>query len=431
MTLQRDGIYLLMLCALLSFPGLVRAKTIALELVYELPLDTTGDTDGDQLSDGIESSLFGTRTDLVDSDHDGLSDFDEVLRSGHPLSGTTKSQSRVLKLIASLNLDTTEDQDQDQLSDGFEKQLLGSDSSNPDTDGDLLTDFQEVLYGSNLFRGTKAHTETTLELVVALLVDTTEDEDKDGLSSGFESVWFGLNPVLPDSDQDGLSDFEEVLNRMNGLSDPAHFSSTTTLDLFAAFTLDTTGDADGDSLTDGAESGLFFTSITHADTDMDGLVDFRELILQGNPFYDLQKLRQRTLELLANFRLDTTVDRDQDGLSDGVEMYITFTDIHLVDTDGDDVPDDIEVLFGTNPYHHLEIPVSPRPVIRVGSVIDRKLLLTVEVASAKLIILEQTDQFDGWQVLQSVVIDDGPQEPISFLIPIDTGKSFFRIVTQE
>jgi len=66
-----------------------------------------------------------------------------------------------------------------------------TDPNNPDTDGDGLTDGQEVLiYGTD---------------------PTNPDTDGDGLSDGDEVLIHGTDPLLWDTDGDGLSDYFEVI----------------------------------------------------------------------------------------------------------------------------------------------------------------------------------------------------------------------------
>lgn len=83
------------------------------------------------------------------------------------------------------------DTDGDGLTDGQEVLIYGTDPTNPDTDGDSLLDGDEVL-----IHGTDP-----------LLWDT----DSDGLSDYFEVVTMPcLDPLNPDTDGDGIPDGEEI-----------------------------------------------------------------------------------------------------------------------------------------------------------------------------------------------------------------------------
>lgn len=79
------------------------------------------------------------------------------------------------------------DSDADGLSDEREAEI-GTDPSNPDTDGDHLPDGREVnVYGTN---------------------PVASDTDKDGLPDGRE-LNLGINPKVADTDGDGVSDRRE------------------------------------------------------------------------------------------------------------------------------------------------------------------------------------------------------------------------------
>jgi len=365
MRIQTGSLPWLLICGWLALSQAVQAKTTTLELISQISLDTTGDTDGDRLSDGLERIVFGLNPELADSDGDDLSDFFELLRQTNPLQHAA-----------------------------------------PDTTA-------------------------TLELIASLQLDTTEDSDDDRLSNGLERVVLGLDPLLADSDGDGESDFAEILRGLNALSPETAAPIVKTLELLASLSLDTTDDSDGDGLTDGAESNRWFTSVNLADSDLDGVLDFREILLQENPFHRARELVARTLELMAQLQLDTTVDRDQDGLSDGVEMHITFTDFRLLDTDGDGDPDNIEVLLGTNPFFHATPPDDLRPIVRVDSVIDNTLTLTIDAAGAKRITLEATNDFANWETIATITVEANDPNPPSVAIPTDTDHAFFRIIRQE
>jgi Tol biopolymer transport system component len=125
------------------------------------------DRDGDGLIDQREAEI-GTDPANTDSDADGLSDGEEVLRRNtNPLS-----------------LDT----DQDGLSDGEEILRHGTDPLLTDTDGDRLNDGAEVRGGTD---------------------PRDPDSDKDGLPDGDETPPCP-DPVNPDSDGDGIVDGRDI-----------------------------------------------------------------------------------------------------------------------------------------------------------------------------------------------------------------------------
>jgi len=127
------------------------------------------------------------------------------------------------------------DADNDGLSNDEEKQL-GTDPHNPDTDGDGLSDGDEIhRYHSNPLQ---------------------VDSDGDGLKDGEEVTKYMTDPSKPDTDGDGLKDGEEV---MTYHTDPLK------------------ADTDGDGLNDGSEVTPLKTDPLKADTDGDGLTDGEEV----------------------------------------------------------------------------------------------------------------------------------------------------------
>lgn len=136
---------------------------------------TTGDTDGDGLSDAEEVQTYGTDPTKADSDGDGLTDAEEIQTYGtDPLSA---------------------DSDKDGISDSDEvKGTTGyvTDPLNIDTDGDGMDDGEEIANGYN---PTDA-------------ADGALDDDNDGLTNA-EELAMGTDPKNPDTDGDGWSDSED------------------------------------------------------------------------------------------------------------------------------------------------------------------------------------------------------------------------------
>ncbi len=127
------------------------------------------------------------------------------------------------------------DPDHDGLTNDQEKEF-GTDKNNPDTDGDGLSDGEEVM---------KYKTSPT-----------KADTDGDGLTDGQEVNQYKTDPLKADTDGDGLSDGQEV--------------TTTKTDPLKA-------DTDGDGLSDGQEVNTTKTDPLKADTDGDGLNDGQEV----------------------------------------------------------------------------------------------------------------------------------------------------------
>lgn len=152
----------------------------------------------------------------------------------------------------------TDDCDSDGLSDEIEEGL-GLEPCVADTDGDSLSDLQEV---REFFTNARS-----------------QDSDSDGIGDAAEVLRYHTNPNSPDTDADGLADSAEI--------NTAHTSPTAM-------------DTDGDGLGDGEEMSRYGCSPTAVDTDGDGLSDGEEVYVYG------------TNPLVA--------DTDGDGYADGAEI---------------------------------------------------------------------------------------------------------------
>ncbi|MGL5858844.1 MAG: fibronectin type III domain-containing protein [Angustibacter sp.] len=149
---------------------------------YYIGTDTTTDTDGDGLTDWVETNGFTAPTDptrvyttdphQADTDGDGLSDGDEA---GAPL---TVAELGHWPLTTPITV-----------------HHVRSAPTTPDGDGDGLPDVEELEAG-----------------LPALVYDT----DRDGLSDGEEADW-GTNPLTSaDTDADGYSDAHEAAHAHQG-----------------------------------------------------------------------------------------------------------------------------------------------------------------------------------------------------------------------
>jgi hypothetical protein len=102
------------------------------------------------------------------------------------------------------------------------------------------------------------------------------------------------------------------------------------------------GDADGDGLLNGDETGVWNTNPNDADSDNDGYSDYSEVIdFQTNPNNPNDKPSVPTTT-------EPPPDADGDGLTDAEEAQLG-TNPNNQDTDGDTYADGGEVLSGTDP----------------------------------------------------------------------------------
>ena len=299
-----------------------------------LAADSTGDPDGDLLSNLYEYNHFSSPCFLNDMDGDGMSD-------GYELQH------------ACLNVNVYDaylDGDNDGILNLNEK-VLGSDPCDNDTDNDGMTDGFEANHAC----------------LYPLVGDSTGDPDGEGLKNLAEFNALS-NPCVPDTDGDGLSDYDEVVvyhsNPLLPNSDGDAFSDWIEVMVFDTDPAVYDPDTDLDGLPDAVETGTgdFIdptdtgTSPLMDDTDGDHIDDYDEIFIFGTDpnSYD--------------------PDTDGDGLLDVVEtntgVFVDFTDTgtnpNAADTDGDGVKDLAEILAGSNPFERLVVP-GPVTPIQIGA----------------------------------------------------------------
>ncbi len=178
------------------------------------------------------------------------------------------------------------------------------------------------------------------------------DVDHDGFRDDIE-IALGLDPLSADSDNDGLTDYEEIaLYHTDPLNNDTDGDGA--LDGIEVDWLHTdpfNPDTDGDGLPDGLErqyctiydDGVEGLNPLSGDSDGDGLGDSIEFNLTRDyaekSGYDLFSL---ILSVMG------TDDYDHDGLSD-YEEWLVGTDMFSYDTDNDTLNDFEEIVHGTNP----------------------------------------------------------------------------------
>lgn len=254
------------------------------------------DTDGDTLSDYYELFVSMTSPTEMDSDGDGLTDGMEVANNSNPNDPNDPKN-------------VVPDTDNDGLSDVYEN-ILGSSPDKTDSDGDGISDGQEVnTYHTNPIKSDSD--DDGLDDAYEILIHSdpnSRDSDSDGVSDGDEVNIYNTDPLKSDSDGDGLNDKYEITNGL----DPNNM------------------DSDGDGLNDGEEIDTYHTDPKKTDSDGDGLDDKYEV---------------------ANGLDPKSVDSDGDGLSDVEEVNTYHTDPLKSDSDGDGLDDKYEITNGLDPQN--------------------------------------------------------------------------------
>ncbi len=214
---------------------------------------------------GLEAALSRTASLTMELGARGLDNWsDNVLSGRKNLLGTDWYPTARAGLNFYFGSSLDDDSDGDGLTNGYEGSA-GTDATKVDTDGDGLSDFEEI---------TRTHTDPL-----------KADSDGDGLKDGEEVNKRGTDPLKADTDGDGLSDGDEVLKHHtdplkadtdgDGLGD-AHEVNISRTD-------PNKSDTDGDGLGDGDEVNTHKTDPNKADTDGGSVSDGQEIANRTNP----------------------------------------------------------------------------------------------------------------------------------------------------
>lgn len=222
------------------------------------------------------------------------------------------------------------DRDNDGLSDTDENYIYSTDITNPDTDGDGMPDGWEIryrIYNNITFTWSLEPTNSS---------DALDDFDKDGLTN-FEEYIHGIDPLNPDTDEDGMPDGWEVyygLNPNNASDKDEDFDNDglSNYEEYLYGTNPASKDTDNDELLEWNEIYQYGTDPANWDTDGDGMGDGWEIKYGLNP-------KNST---------DAGYDLDDDGLIN-LEECRSGAHPNIWDTEGDGIPDGWEVKYNLNP----------------------------------------------------------------------------------
>ena len=275
------------------------------------------------------------------------------------------------------------DTDDDGISDVVETLLSdagGAANTQPDTDSDSdgLPDYSEILLGSDFLA------------IHSPVLDGNIDGDIDGMTDAVEFYFnaatnSGDSQLTTDTDGDGIPNFVELyalksdfnrvnLPKKNGSLDSDNDGITDAVEHYltslSIVNVDIDSDYDRDGYSDALEVRLASSPLqaNESDVDQDGVNDAIEAFLTGSindgadtasidsdndGLPDIFELRYLDLEDLSNTALDLpNADTDGDGISDGVEQYLTgnITSAEVnQDSDADGITDIIELIQGSNP----------------------------------------------------------------------------------
>ncbi|MFK7935311.1 MAG: cadherin domain-containing protein [Saprospiraceae bacterium] len=310
------------------------------------------DTDGDGENDGEEAG--GDPTDPTDTDNDGTPDAleSDVTDADNDGINDEADPANLDPCIPDMLSDAC-DQDEDGLTNGEEADL-GTDPTNPDTDGDGEDDGDEA--GLDLLNPLDTDEDGIADIFDPSHLDTDEDgvndeadpanldpcipnmladacdQDEDGLTNA-EEADLGTDPTNPDTDGDGEEDGEEA---GSDLLNPLDTDEDGIVDALDPSHLDT----DEDGVNDEADPANLDPCIPNpaspaCDQDNDGLTNAEEIIAGTNPILPDTDGDGKDDGLEVGPDHENPRDTDEDGLSDAVESSI-------VDTDNDGTNDELD-----------------------------------------------------------------------------------------
>ncbi|MFT5463070.1 MAG: hypothetical protein ACI8QS_001956, partial [Planctomycetota bacterium] len=324
-----------------------------------LPFDGTdpsdmgaADSDGDGLSDGLESILAALGAGLPvnarsDSDLDSIPDYFEVQLATDPFDND---------IPVAMGDDDTNDTTGpagDTIMDGLEQVLIDAGATQPvglgtDTDSDGAADYLETIAFTDFLDGNSP------------VVSGSTDSDGDGMSDGVESVLITLGATAPidilsDTDTDGAPDYIELelLGHPVDANHPAMGGAGASDD-------DDTQGPPNDGISDALEALLVGAGASApispaTDSDGDGLPDYLEVDIASGIF-DVN-------DPTAGGNGDTNdgTGPSGDGITDALEAWLiangaTGPITTTTDSDGDTVPDWIEIYEGTDPFDASSVP---------------------------------------------------------------------------
>lgn len=307
-------------------------------------------------------------TDLIEWHWAPLVEYHTGAKSYGFLSSTEKYFLRLQHAYIPSSDPEGDDYDYDNLTNIDEVTLHDTDPLNWDTDGDGMEDSWEI----NNFLDPRDNGS----------VDPNNgpdgDPDNDGLPNLFES-WYGSNPHLAHSDNDGINDGDEVFfYNTNPTLDDSDYDGLNDFDELNVHGTDPIKwDSDEDTLNDGSEITVHATNPLKMDTDGDWMWDDWEIDHQLNPNNPADGLLDadsdgllNQLEFVfrddgfdaftsdaANFPWDG--DPDYDGMTTAIEFNTHLTNPKQPDTDEDGMDDEWEISVGFNARLHNSQDANP------------------------------------------------------------------------
>ncbi len=406
--------------------AITEARTV--EYYGVITLDTTSQLTDVQLSEGYASNNvelgYGSETDNRDSYLLNLVGFDGQLKRNQEYS-----ISETKTVLTSLELDTTVDSHMRGLSDGFSQTQIRF-SSQATISNNPANEYIQFLQNSPIERSEAITESVSYERITALTLDSTNDNNLNGVSDGFELTSLNLEYHKQIGGSHSVDDYLGILEIIPK-GDHQVLKRTEVNDISFGFTLDTSNDANESGLSDGFENTkIFLSGLDHSFGDfLDE--DFFLFLHSGATDSVILKQFEVNSHLFSEFTLDTTQDSDGDGITDGAEARFVALDFDLFDSDGDGLSDQLNLI---GEFHKPLPPVtSAIESFKIDSLRPNAMILLIngQFSIGDTIHVLQTSDFLEWKTIFSATsTTDGPVE-YSFAVPLTDAQGFFRIVLAE
>ncbi|MDA7681204.1 hypothetical protein N8603_02335, partial [Verrucomicrobiales bacterium] len=207
-------------------------------------------------------------------------------------------------------------------------------------------------------------------ITITIIDNREEDSDGDGLTEAEEEDIHGTSDLVADTDEDGFSDYEEVIEETN----PLEVTEYPTREITVLGSFEGKGSLSiGDQLSFRKGSTVEIVAIAEAGYLFDGW------------FGDIEETTE-TISIVMNSNKtigplfdEDLRDSDDDGVTNYAEIVIHFTDPQNSDTDNDGYSDGVELAAGLNPKDETIFP-------NEAPIIEDQTFSVVENTAAGLII---------------------------------------------
>jgi gliding motility-associated-like protein len=323
-------------------------------------IDGYVDTDGDGLSDNVDSNNGGTPLTVPDTDGDGQSDYADLDSDNDGVGDVTEAGGTDAN--GDGIIDGFVDTDNDGLSDNVDTNNGGTMLPTPDTDGDGVANYLDLDSDNDGISDVSETGNGALDANNDGVIDGT-DTDGDGIINvtGIDSnSSFGGTNVssTPDADGDGVNNYLDLDSDNDGISDVTE-SGNGALDANNDGVVDGT-DTDGDGIINvtGIDNNSTFggNNLGGNDFDGDGIANQNDLDSDNDGITDVVESGNGSLDANNDGIVDGT-DTDGDGMLSSIDNNNTFggqptTPVNTdasgnanyldIDSDNDGIVDNIE-----------------------------------------------------------------------------------------